>query len=134
MAIKIKPSDKAFADCLKEAFDHTCEVCGRMGRQECSHIHSRSNRTIRWCKDNAKPKCHTCHRWWHQNPTESGLWFLNKYGQGAVDLLLEKKNNKFKVTKLEEKDIAKHYREQLKIILDKRNCGDTGYIDFTSWQ
>jgi 5-methylcytosine-specific restriction endonuclease McrA len=23
--------------------------------------------------------CFKCHRWWHDNPTESGKWFANKY-------------------------------------------------------
>ena len=134
MSIRISPADKAFADCVKEAYDHTCEKCGRQGRQECSHIHSRKNRTIRWCKENALPKCHSCHRWWHENPTESGKWFESKYGEGMVDLLLEKKNYKFKIPKNEEKEIAKHYREQLKIITAKRAEGQTGFIDFISYQ
>ncbi len=41
---------------------------------------------------------------------------------------------KVKVTKLEEKEIAKHYREQLVIIGALRATGETGYIDFVSYQ
>jgi len=134
MAIKITPADKAFADCLKAAYDHTCQVCGIQGRMECSHIHSRANRTIRWCKENALPKCFVCHKWWHAHPTESGKWFLDKYGGGMELLLLEKKNNKFRISKKDEKEIAKHYREQLKIVEQKRSEGQTGYIDFVSYQ
>ncbi len=134
MAIKITAADRSFADCVKAAYDYTCEVCGIQGRMETSHIHSRANRNIRWCKDNAIPKCHTCHRWWHQNPTESGIWFRKKYGDNYADLLVEKKNLYVKVPKTEEKEIAKHYREQLKIIEDKRKEGQTGYIDFVSFQ
>jgi len=135
MAIKISAADKIFADCVKAAYDYTCEVCGIQGRMETSHIHSRAHRNIRWCKDNAIPKCHTCHRWWHQNPTESGIWFRKKYGDHFADLLVEKKNLYVKVSKIEEKkEIAKHYREQLKIIEDKRKEGQTGYIDFISYQ
>ena len=59
---------------------------------------------------------------------------MNKYGQGMVDLLLEKKNSRVKVPVAEEKEIAKHYREQLRIIQDKRNAGASGFIDFDSWQ
>lgn len=132
--MKISPADKAFADCIKEAHNHTCAVCGIQGRMELSHIHSRRFRTIRWAVLNALPKCHTCHRWWHENPTESGAWFEKTYGEGVVDLLIEKRNAKFKVPKSEEKEIAKHYREQLKIIEQKRADGATGYIDFESWQ
>lgn len=132
--VKITAADKAFGDCLKAAHNDTCVVCGRQGRMEASHIHSRRHRTIRWCKENCLPKCSTCHRWWHENPTESGKWFEEKYGSGMVDLLLEKKNQIMKVPKSEEKEIAKHYRQQLKIIQGKRNEGQTGYIDYESYQ
>ena len=121
---------------MKAAYDNTCEKCGIQGRMEASHIHGRRHRTVRWCHNppNVIPKCHTCHRWWHENRTESGAWFKAKYGEGVVDLLLEKKNLKVKVPKTEEKEIAKHYREQLKIIEQKRLDGATGFIDFVSWQ
>lgn len=55
-------------------------------------------------------------------------------GVAAIEVLVDKKNAKIKVPKLEEKEIAKHYREQLKIIEQKRNDGEIGYIDFESWQ
>ena len=132
--MNITPSDKAFADCVKAAYDNTCQKCGIHGRMENSHIHSRRHRTIRWCKENALPKCHGCHRWWHENPTESGKWFEDKYGPGLVELLREKKNNKFKIPKVEEKEIAKHYRFELKKIKEKRIDGAVGYVDFLSYQ
>jgi len=61
-------------------------------------------------------------------------WFELEFGIGRIDLLREKMRSKVKVSKLEEKEIAKHYREQLKIIQDKREGGEIGYIDFESWQ
>ena len=134
MAIKITPADKAFSHCIHAAYDNTCVRCGRVGRVECSHIHSRKHRTIRWCKENGVAKCHTCHRWWHENPTEAGIWFIEMFGQGVEDILLEKKNMKLKIPKSEEKEIAKHYREQLKIIQEKRAMGAVGFIDFESYQ
>ena len=51
-----------------------------------------------------------------------------------MDLLREKKDLKVKVHKSEHKLIAKHYREQLKIIEAKRQAGQTGFIDFVSYQ
>ena len=132
--IKVTAADKAFADCVKEAYDYTCQVCGIQGRMELSHIHSRRHRNIRWAKDNALPKCFNCHAWWHQHPTESGVWFRNKYGEQFADRLIEKKNEYVKVPKTEEKAIAKHYREQTKMIREKREAGQTGFIDFESWQ
>jgi len=126
--MKISPADTAFSNCVKKAANNTCVKCGvKRDRMECSHIFGRRHRTIRWCKENAVCKCTTCHRWWHENPTESGIWFIGKYGQGIMDILTEKRNHRVKVTKLEEKDIAKHYREQLKLL-------ENGATDFVSWQ
>ena len=41
---------------------------------------------------------------------------------------------KFKVNDVYQKDVANHYREQLKIIQEKRSNGEVGYIDFVSYQ
>jgi hypothetical protein len=126
--MKISPADKAFADCVKYEAKNICARCGvQRERAECSHIHGRRHRTIRWCKDNAICKCHTCHRWWHENPTESGEWFKEKYGEERVNILLIKKNMRQKVSKIEEKEIAKHYRQQLKLMKE-------GQETFESWQ
>jgi hypothetical protein len=134
MSIIIKPSDKAFADCLKAAHDYTCERCGKQGRMETSHVYSRKHRTIRWCKDNANCLCNYCHRIWHDSPLDAFYWFDERYGEARRLFLIEKMNNRNKVSKLEEKDIAKHYKEQLKIVEERRNSGEMDYIDFVSWQ
>jgi len=132
--VKIKPSDTAFANCLKAAHNYTCERCGKQGRMETSHVYGRRHRTIRWCKDNANCLCNYCHRIWHENPLDSFIWFDSMFGGKRREILIGKLNNRLKVPKTEEKDIAKHYREQLKIIEEKRSNGQTGYIDFESWQ
>jgi len=134
MGIKILAADKAFADCLKEAHDYTCERCGKQGRMETSHIYSRRHRLIRWAKDNANCLCNYCHRIWHESPVEAFKWLEGLYGERHIELLIEKRNMMIKVLKTEEKEIVKHYREQLKIIKEKRSNGAIGYIDFISYQ
>ena len=125
--MKISAADTWFSKCIRER-DGACVVCGKTEGLECSHIHGRRHRTIRWSMMNAVAKCHTCHRWWHENPTESAFWFREKYGQGHVDLLLEKKNERVKVPKLEEKEIAKFYREQY------REAEGNPNHEWESWQ
>jgi len=51
-----------------------------------------------------------------------------------IDLLMEKKNLKFKVPKGEEKDIAKHYKAEFEKIMQQRADGVGGHIDFMSYQ
>lgn len=78
--------------------------------------------------------CYGCHQWFGGNPADSGRWLEQFIGEGALDILREKMNSKVKVTKLEEKEIAKHYRKELKKIQEKRDSGFDGDIDFESYQ
>lgn len=127
-SVKVSPADTAFSLCIRTAANYTCEKCGKADkRMECSHIYSRKHRTIRWCKDNAMCKCNYCHRWWHQNPLDAAAWFLSKVGEAFVEILKEKRDSKVRVSKLEEKEIAAHYRAELKKLED-------GATDFDSWQ
>jgi hypothetical protein len=130
--MKISTADKYFSECVREANNHTCEWCGKQGRMETSHVFSRRHRTIRWDKLNATCMCHACHRKWHESPLSAFAWFESKFGQGRIDLLREKMNAKIKVSKLEEKEIARYYREELKKLNEKRLNGEP--LDFESWQ
>ena len=83
---------------------------------------------------NSKALCFSCHQWFGGNPVESGNWVTNHFGQEHMDILIEKKNCKLKVSKKDESSIAKHYRDELKEILNKRASGETGAIAFVSYQ
>ena len=131
--MKISAADKAFSECVRNAHDFTCERCSKVGRMETSHVYSRRHRTIRWDKQNANCLCNGCHRKWHESPLEAFIWFVGMFGQNRVDLLVEKREQRYKVPKTEEKLIAKHYREELALINEKRNSGVQGYIDFVSY-
>lgn len=132
--IKRLPADIYFSKCVAAAHDHTCETCGKVGRIEASHVYSRRHRTIRWDKLNIMSQCHGCHAKWHESPLRAFAWFESEYGTERIELLQEKMNNKVKVPKIEEKEIAKHYREQLKLIEEARSNGAIGYVDFVSYQ
>ena len=139
MAIKISPADSAFSKCVRERNDWTCERCHKQYDKgstglHCSHIFGRRARTIRWCGDNAQALCFSCHQWFGGNPLDATQWLTETLGQGHIDLLREKRENIVKVSKLEEKDIAKHYREELKTLEKKRAEGVTGRIEFVSYQ
>lgn len=132
MPVKIKSCDTAFSRCIRESNNWTCERChtkyerGSQGLH-CSHIFSRRHRTIRWCKENAQALCFACHQWFGGNPVDSGAWLVHALGEVYIGILREKMNSRVKVSKKEEKEIAKHYREQLKLL-------ENGATDFISWQ
>ena len=132
MSIKVNPADQAFSRCVRTAAKWTCERCGSVHEEKsqglhCSHIFSRRHRTIRWSRDNVQALCFSCHQWFGGNPADSGYWVSELLGDGHMQLLREKKDSKVKVSKLEEKEIAKHYRAELKKLQD-------GAQDFESWQ
>ena len=137
--MKISSADTAFAKCVKARTNWVCEKCEAQHEEgsqglHCSHIFSRRHRTLRWCGDNAQSLCFSCHSWFGGNPADSGSWIIDLLGNGHIDLLREKRDSRMKVSKLDERDIALHYRLQLKIIDQKRLDGVTGRIEFESWQ
>jgi len=121
--IKISQADIWFSKCIRLKENHTCQKCGIQkpptGTQgsdglECSHNFSRRHRTIRWCVDNALCLCSSCHRWFGENPLDSGVWLLVKLGKGCIKILREKRDSGIKVSKIEEKEITAHYRKEYK--------------------
>lgn len=138
MAIKRTPADKAFSDCLREAHDYTCQHCGKNNRhnpQAChlSHFYGRRGRSTRWYKENATCLCAGCHNYFGEHPYEHTQFIIDELGQGLFDILTERARRPMKVSKEQEKEIAAHYRGQLKDILEKRKNGIDGYIDFTGY-
>ena len=138
MAIKRTPADKAFSDCVREAHDYTCQSCGKNNRhnpQAChlSHFYGRRGRSTRWYKDNGFCLCAGCHNYLGEHPLEHSIFVREILGEGCLDILIERAFTPMKVTKDEEKEIAKHYREQLKKILEARKNGVVGFIDFEGY-
>ncbi len=137
--MKTSPADQAFSKCIRAAANYQCQKCGKQYDKSstglhCSHNFSRRHRTIRWCKENALSLCYGCHSWFGGNPADSGRWLEQFIGDGALEMLREKMNSKVKVPASEEREIAKHYRDQLKLIEEARDSGEDGYIDFESYQ
>lgn len=137
--MKRSQADINFSKCVRAANDYKCLICEKQYTASCtglhcSHIFGRRHRTIRWCKDNCQPLCAHHHSWFGENPADSGKWLEELLGEGHLQILREKRDSGVKVSKLEEKDISKHYAQQLKMIEQKRADGITGYIDFESWQ
>ena len=134
MKVKIKSCDTWFSKCVRHAAGWACEKCGNQYTftdargLDCSHIFGRRFRSTRWAKENAQALCMGCHRWYHENPTESGLWVRERMGDGAYQLLVEKKEQVVKVSKVEEKEIAAHYRKEYRRMVEEND--DT----FVSWQ
>ena len=68
-----------------------------------------------------------------ENPVEFTRWLEAYVGHGFLDILAEKKNEKVKISNVEEKEIAQHYREELKRMQEQRAQGTVGRIEFESY-
>ena len=121
--VKKTPADFAFSDCIRALAGWKCAKCGtyypegvaRKGLH-CSHHHGRGNWSIRFDPMNAESLCYGCHS--HYGGTEERR--NEVLTKGEQDLLFEKKRDmnlakEYRKTK-GKGAIAKHYREQLKLI------------------
>lgn len=116
MGIRVDKRDTVFSKLIRGR-DGCCVKCGRSDtRLECSHIFSRRHIATRWDLMNAKTLCHTCHRWWHSNPTESGAWAEGYFGEGVIAELRRKALTPTKLTKRDKEDIYKDLKQRLELM------------------
>jgi len=117
MAIKRCPADIAFSTAYRMSRNYTCEHCGLVGgHTEAAHIYGRSNKSTRWDTLNILCLCHTCHRTFTANPLDFETWLKGYVGNGYLDILNEKRQRIQKTTAAYRKEVAKHYREQIKLM------------------
>lgn len=136
-AIKRTPADVAFSLCIRERSDWTCERCGTKYEPgarglECSHYHTRGKWGVRFHGLNAEALCTGCHF------LEGGLkradLNLSEFEIGVLTDLVNDTSLGKEIRKTKGKgEIAKHFREQLKVMQGKRAQGVRGRIDFEEW-
>ena len=69
---------------IRERDNNQCQRCGKTiegsNSQPC-HVVAKGNGASlrRFDLLNIFLGCMHCHQWWHNNPTESGKWFANKF-------------------------------------------------------
>lgn len=100
----------------------------------CSHHISRRYRNTRWCGDNASAHCYGCHQKLGSHPHDFHDWIVAKLGESLTEINREKAQSAVKVSKVEEKEIAKHYKQEYEKLKQRRMDGEVGYIEFESWQ
>ena len=135
--IKRTPADIAFSLCIRERSDWKCERCGTQYAPnsrglECSHYHTRGKWGVRFHPLNAEALCTGCHF------LEGGLKRADgNLTQFELDLLTDLVNDTGlgkEMRKTKGKGaIAKHFREQLDLMKQLRECGATGRLDFEAF-
>jgi len=64
-----------------------CVRCGSTDWLQWSHVYTRRILCLRWDPRNSKILCASCHRWWHDNPAESGPWWVGMVGEEVAEEL-----------------------------------------------
>ena len=138
--IKRTPADAAFSDCVRERASWKCEACNRdysdnTRALDASHYFGRRAYSVRFHPDNCFAHCMGCHNKFGENPDDFRAWAKERLGEGRIQILREirEDSNAGKLVKKNLKDVAKHYRGQLKIMKAKRADGKVGRIEFEGW-
>lgn len=111
--IKRTTADAMFSDAVRLAAGNTCERCKRVGRMECAHLFGRRIAVLRWDTLNALCLCHTCHREFTENPKTFTDWVDSKF-PSLWEMLHEKRQGFLKNNEATRKEVAAHYRQQIK--------------------
>ena len=115
--IKRCPADAAFSTAVRMSRNHTCEHCQRTdGKMEAAHIYGRANKSVRWDTMNILCLCFRCHLDFTGNPLDFETWLKGYFGNGYLDILNEKRHRIQKTTAAYRKEVAAHYRAEIKLL------------------
>lgn len=128
------PADTAFSDALRLSRGYVCEHCHVQGEKglgypmmDMAHIYSRKHKAIRWDTLNGLCLCRACHMAFEADGVDFTRFLDSYVGKGYMDLLREKRNQIQKDTKAYRKEVAAHYREQIRLM-------EAGQHDLVSFQ
>jgi len=95
--IKIDPLDALFSRYIRTRDGWTCQRCKKKYAPptralHCSHFHGRRKKSVRWDPENCTALCYGCHAHFTGNPELHRIWFRNRIGETAFDLLMLRAN------------------------------------------
>ena len=135
--IKIIPADKYFSLCVRERADNKCEFDGVEYSQglQCCHFETRGNWSVRFDPLNAFALCYAHHTLLDGSPIRFTEFYLEKRGQLAYDVLVEKSRDTMlgKQNRREKDQIAQWYKEVYSQMLMRRSLGETGWLEFVGY-
>lgn len=137
--IKRDVCDDLFSKLVRERSGWCCDACGkfypagnRMGLH-CSHYFGRRYKGTRWHPDNAWSHCYGCHSKFEGDPYMFTRWVTERLGEGRVEILREKAYAVKKLSASDKKEMAAHFRQELKRLEALRKQGATGRLEFEGW-
>lgn len=136
--IKRSPADIAFSLCVRERTGWTCESCHKSfprnaANLHASHLFSRRHNSTRWSPENCFAHCFSCHQKLGGDPVTFTQWAEARMGPKKIQELHQKAHLTLKLSKVDKAFIAEHYRQQHREMIQKRQAGNTAYLQFEHW-
>ena len=128
--------DILFSKLVRERSGWTCDNCHKYFPEEdrqalhCSHFWTRSRRATRWHPNSAASHCVFCHKVFTEDPALFGAWIVTHLGQERSEEMRKLSLSYGHLTKGDKADIYKHLQGEYQKIMDQREQGVTGRIDF----
>ena len=125
MKIRLLPADVALSKYVRLLSGGYCKRCWLLGKSgaykgwkklECAHYQGRRKRSTRWDLDNVLPLCFGCHSYIDGNRFAKSELFLEILGREKFEALEKRAQETRQVSQEKEKEIARYYREQNKIL------------------
>ena len=140
MKLKRTAADHWFSRCVRLRSEFICQGCGIKYEENskglhCSHYFGRAKKGVRYDSDNAFAHCYGCHQKFGSNPDYFYRHYIDTYGEGPLDLLREKVEDIMRGKRMvkEEKEIAKHYKQEAARMENDRAAGVRGWLEFVNY-
>ena len=140
MKLKRTAADHWFSRCVRLRSEFICQGCGIKYEENskglhCSHYFGRAKKGVRYDSDNAFSHCYGCHQKFGSNPDYFYRHYIDTYGEGPLDLLREKVEDIMRGKRMvkEEKEIAKHYKQEAARMENDRAAGVRGWLEFVNY-
>ncbi len=98
-----------------------CEKCGKYVQgsdSQVCHVVAKGNGASKRRFDliNVFLGCMHCHRWWHLNPTESGIWYAEKWPHRNAYLKIYRGGKPAKISTVEMSNLVVVLEKKLKLL------------------
>lgn len=96
-----------------------CCTCGKTDNwkhMQLGHYISRNHLSTRYLDENTDIQCVGCNMFGGGKPDEFALFLMNKYGNGILHWLKEKKKEKTKYSRSDYEDMIAEYKRRIKEI------------------